>query len=233
MRVVVSHFFNEAYLLPWWLRHHRDIFDHGILIDRYSTDGSADICRELVPSWEVVRSETAQFEAIKCDFEVMKHEARFPDAWKIALNTTEFLVAPRLSEVEEFVKSNHLTVARLPGAVVVDTEPDRAPDPNVRLTEQQDCGFWQSGHESQAAGLISPVRPSRSRSYHRYMIRAYAPGRHLSHVPGQCDCNREQAAIWWYAFSPWTDAFKARKLQINATRSDFDKAHRLGYQHDA
>src|SRR5262245_4413723 len=75
MRVVVSHFFNEAYLLPWWLRHHRDIFDHGVLIDRYSTDGSADICRELVPSWEVVRSETAQFEAIKCDFEVMKHDA--------------------------------------------------------------------------------------------------------------------------------------------------------------
>ena len=34
MRVVVSHFFNEAYLLPWWLRHHRDVFDHGVLIDR-------------------------------------------------------------------------------------------------------------------------------------------------------------------------------------------------------
>jgi len=83
MRVVVSHFFNEAYLLPWWLRHHREVFDHGVLIDRYSTDGSVDICRELVPSWEVVRSETAQFAAIMCDFEVMKHEARFPDAWKM------------------------------------------------------------------------------------------------------------------------------------------------------
>jgi hypothetical protein len=65
------------------------------------------------------------------------------------------------------------------------------------------------------------------------MIGAYAPGRHLSNLPGQYEGNREQAAIWKYAFSPWTDAFKARKLQINATRSDFDKAHRFGYQHDA
>jgi Glycosyl transferase family 2 len=224
MRVVVSQFFNEAYLLPWWLRHHREIFDHGVLIDQYSTDESVDICRELVPSWEVVRSETAQFEAIMCDFEMMKHEARFPDAWKIALNTTEFLVAPRLSEVEQFVKDHNLTVVRVPRAIMVDTAPDRAPDPNVSLTEQKYCGVW--GAECDFA------RPG-SRIYHRYMIGGYAPGRHISHVPGQCDGNREQAAIWRYAFSPWTDAFKARKLQINAMRSDFDKAHRFGYQHEA
>ena len=29
-RVVISHFFNEAYLLPWWLKHHREMFDHGV-----------------------------------------------------------------------------------------------------------------------------------------------------------------------------------------------------------
>jgi Glycosyl transferase family 2 len=221
MRVVVSHFFNEAYLLPWWLRHHREVFDHGVLIDRYSTDGSVDICRELVPSWEVVRSETAQFSAIMCDFEVMKHEARFPDAWKIALTTTEFLVACRLSEVEQFVTSRDLTAVRVPRAIMVDTEPDRAPDPDVPLTEQKYCGIWEAEHDYNAAGLVSPGRPAPIRIYHRYMIGAYAPGRHVSHLPGQCEGNREQAAIWKYAFSPWTDAFKARKLQINATRSDF------------
>ena len=36
-RVVISHFFNEAYLLPWWLKHHREIFDHGVLIDTVET----------------------------------------------------------------------------------------------------------------------------------------------------------------------------------------------------
>ena len=60
-RVVISHFFNEAYLLPWWLEHHRQIFDHGVLIDWSSTDGSADICRQLVPGWEVVRLRARAF----------------------------------------------------------------------------------------------------------------------------------------------------------------------------
>ena len=108
-----------------------------------STDGSVNICRELVPSWEVVRSETAQFAAIMCDFEVMKHEARFPNAWKIALTITEFLVARRLSEMEQFVKSHDLIAVRVPRAIMVDTEPDRAPDPNVPLTEQKYCGIWE------------------------------------------------------------------------------------------
>ena len=180
----------------------------------------------------MVRSETAQFAAIMCDFEVMKHEARFPDAWKIALTTTEFLVARRLSEVEQFVTSRDLTAVRVPRAIMVDTEPDRAPDPNVPLTEQKYCGIWELEFDFKAAALVNPP-PTSSRLYHRYMIGAYAPGRHVSHLPGQCEGNREQAAIWKYAFSPWTDAFKARKLQINATRSDFDKAHRFGYQHEA
>jgi hypothetical protein len=116
---------------------------------------------------------------------------------------------------------------------MVDTEPDRAPDPNVPLTEQKYCGVWAAEFDFKAAGLDSPSRASGGRFYHRYMIGAYAPGRHVSHVPGQCEGNREQAAIWKYAFSPWTDALKARKLQINATRSDFDKAHRFGFQHEA
>ena len=114
-RVVISHFFNEAYLLPWWLKHHREMFDHGVLIDWSSTDGSADICRQLAPSWEVVPSENAHFAAILCDFEVMKHEARFPDAWKIALNTTEFLVAPALAHMEATLERHELTAVRLPG----------------------------------------------------------------------------------------------------------------------
>jgi hypothetical protein len=33
MITVISHIFNEEYLLPFWLEHHRTIFDHGIIID--------------------------------------------------------------------------------------------------------------------------------------------------------------------------------------------------------
>lgn len=51
MRTVLCHFYNEEYLLPWWLKHHRSMFDHGALIDHGSTDNSLDICRQLVPEW--------------------------------------------------------------------------------------------------------------------------------------------------------------------------------------
>ena len=43
-------FYNEEYLLPWWLMHHTKIFDHGILINRGSTDRSVEICKLLAPT---------------------------------------------------------------------------------------------------------------------------------------------------------------------------------------
>jgi FkbM family methyltransferase len=40
MTTLIGHFRNEEYLLPWWLRHHVPMFDHGVLIDYSSTDAS-------------------------------------------------------------------------------------------------------------------------------------------------------------------------------------------------
>jgi hypothetical protein len=47
MKTVISHFYNEEYMLPWWLKHHRQYFDHGILIDYGSTDKSLDIIKKI------------------------------------------------------------------------------------------------------------------------------------------------------------------------------------------
>lgn len=229
---MISHFFNEAFLLPWWLNHHRELFDHGVLIDWHSTDGSVDICRELVPQWEVIQSENTKFAAILCDFEVMKQESRFPQACKIALTTTEFLVAPALTEVEALLQRNEITAVRLPGAIMVDNEPHSLPDPNLPLTLQKDCGIWEDSFDFAAAAIPGFVAPTRSRIFHRYIVGAYAPGRHVSHLPGQMTADRSDAAIWWYGFSPWSDAFKARKLRIAATRDDFDKRYGFGIQHE-
>jgi Glycosyl transferase family 2 len=231
-RIVISHFFNEAYLLPWWLEHHRKIFDHGVLIDWHSTDGSADICRQLVPGWELVRSQHERFAAILCDFEVMQHEARFPAAWKIALNTTEFLVAPGLAMMEAAIEQHQMTAIRFPGAIMVDTSPEISPRAELPLTEQKQCGIWEDAFDFKAYAIPGLTFPTRSRIHHRYVVGAYAPGRHASHLPGQCASKRDLGAIWWYGFSPWTAAFKARKLQIATRRADFDKKHGFGVQHD-
>ena len=43
---VISGIYNEEYLLPFWLEHHRKIFDHGVIVDWHSTDRSLEIIRE-------------------------------------------------------------------------------------------------------------------------------------------------------------------------------------------
>jgi len=231
-RVIISHFYNEAYMLPWWLRHHRDIFDHGVLIDYASTDASVAICHELVPGWEIIPSENAHFSAILCDFEAMKHEQRFPNAWKIVLNTTEFLVAPKLQEMERFIINQDLTGVYFPGAIMIDTELASPPDPSVPLVQQKDIGVWEKDFDFGVARIPGFNGPTRNRVYHRYAIGAYAPGRHKSLLPGLYEATRELGAIWWYGFSPWTEAFRSRKLGIAAKRDSFDKQHRLGIQHE-
>lgn len=232
-RVVISHFFNEAYLLPWWLKHHREIFDHGVLIDYASTDNSVEICKELVPHWEVVPSENASFAAIMCDFEVMKHESRFPDAWKLALNTTEFFVAPGLEKMERLLVQHDLTGVRLPGAVMVDIEPNIEPDPSKPLVMQKSSGIWENEIDFKTLAIPGLMFPTRSRFYHHYTIGAYTPGRHTSQLPRQCNGSRDLGSIRWYGFSPWCNAFKTRKLQISDRRDTFDVKNGFGAQHQA
>ena len=45
-KTVLCHFYNEEWILPFWLKHHREIFDHGIMIDYNSTDRSVEIIRD-------------------------------------------------------------------------------------------------------------------------------------------------------------------------------------------
>ena len=53
-KTVVTHFFNEEYLLPWWLEHHKKYFDHGVMIDYNSTDSSVEIIKKICPTWTIV-----------------------------------------------------------------------------------------------------------------------------------------------------------------------------------
>lgn len=234
MRLLISHFFNEEYLLPWWLAHHREIFDHGVLIDYHSTDRSVEICREMVPDWEIVSSEHRTFAGITCDFEVMKHEERFPDDWKLVLNTTEFLVGDQIDGVIRFLEANDYIAARIPGAVMVDHEPQTQPDPGQPLVEQKHHGFWEASFPHAELKLSWMPQPARSRVLHNYRVGAYTPGRHSSSLPRQAPAQPEHLAIWWYGYSPWTPEFVARKVQIKAKVDPTDPVKfNFGTQHMA
>ena len=77
---LISHFWNEEFLLPYWLRHHYPLFDHGVLLDYASTDQSVEIIRALAPRWEVRPSRNQWFDARDADAEVMEVEREFAEA---------------------------------------------------------------------------------------------------------------------------------------------------------
>ena len=225
MRTVVTHFHNEAFLLPFWLRHHLPMFDHGILIDHGSTDGSADIARSLAPGWTVVPSETRDFDAIDCDFEVMLHERATP-GWKNALTTTEFLCCPCLPEVEALAEAEAVRALCFPAAIMVDP-PGRTHPPvsdAAPLVAQRHHGYLERDHPT----LLGRI-PYHNRLYHDFPHGSYHPGRHLSNRPAaQLD---GLGLLLWFGFSPWEERFLARKRQIAVRVPGADRAAGRGRQH--
>lgn len=125
-----------------------------------------------------------------------------------------------------------LTGVSLPGAMMVDTDPQNPPDPLRPLVEQKATGIWEDEIDFASLAIPGLTFPARSRLYHRYTIGAYTPGRHSSHLPRQCNGSRDLGSIRWYGFSPWSNAFKARKLQISQKRDSFDIKNNFGAQHE-
>ncbi|UHA73381.1 glycosyltransferase family 2 protein [Paenibacillus sp. 481] len=220
MSTIISHFYNEQYLLPWWLKHHVPLFEHGILINRGSTDRSVEICKELAPHWEVRDSKVAEFDALLVDREVMEIEAECT-GWKMVLNTTEFLcfrnTQPFFTKLDELGSSMY----HLRTIFLVD-DPHygyTAPDPAVPLVKQRHHGF---------------ILPHAGRLIHRHTHGSYTVGRHSTNKPMVhfpfIDVPDPAFIIKFY-FSPWTEEMKLRKLQIGPTMSASSIRSRLGFQH--
>ena len=211
-KTVVTHFFNEEYLLPWWLGHHKKYFDHGVMIDYNSTDSSAEIIKKICPTWTIVKSRNEYFDAKLCDDEVIDYESQYP-GWKMCLNVTEFLVGD-YSILDNATSDNLI----LPCCVMVDNKPEIIPDPNKPLIEQKTFGM----HYNDGASKIR-----RSRVIHSKRLYVYPLGRHFD-TPH----TTEKLVVLWYGFSPYnTDAVK-RKLQIQTKIPPSDFAKGYGTQHN-
>ena len=98
--VVICHVYNEELLLPYWLAHHRRLFDHGVILDYASTDGTRAAFERAGLDWEFRPSRNEWFDAEAVDAEVMDVEAEFPEGvWKMALNVTEQLFTSSLDRI--------------------------------------------------------------------------------------------------------------------------------------
>lgn len=232
MRTVITHFYNEEYLLPWWLDHHVKLFDNGLLIDHGSTDNSVDICREMAPHWRIVKTKLSHFDAWLNDFEVMTYELEIK-GWKIALNTTEFLITnPGLDEIEYFLKSENRVGVAASGMTMIDKQPLQKPEHTSPLVQQKP---WAIDDNRFNRGVIRklfgyPRTPHRNRFYHELPNGMYHLGRHASFHP-DWKFRLPNLMILHYAYAPWTDNFINRKLQIASKIPQTDTKRGWGTQH--
>lgn len=205
MCTLISQFYNEEFLLPFWLKHHQTMFDHGILINYASTDNSVSIIRELCPSWEVIPSQYTYFDPHTNDMEIMEVEQRV-SGWKMSLNTTEFLFT---EDLKYYLKDKNYNGMTTQGIIMVESlEESKIPINQKPLFKQRHYGFWEPPE-----GYLNMGRPSRSRLIHRYPHGMYHLGRHVSNVPGIY--HDKDFLLLWFGYCPFDVSLK-RKAAINS-----------------
>lgn len=229
MLTLISHIFNESTLLPYWLKHHVELFDEGIIVDYKSTDDSLDIVRELAPHWKIITSKNEYFDALLIDQEIMEIERRI-SSWKMVLNTTEFLLKKNLKEyIQSFDNSYGKIMGgiRTNGVIMVDSKEEKdMPLSPESLIFQKHFGFF----ETEKVPIVTRKNPyitsgcKRQRLIHKYPDGKYGNGRHTTSRYNYFDCN---LILLWFGLSPY-DLNKKRRLQIFEKMSERDKNNGKG-----
>jgi hypothetical protein len=201
-KTIISHFYNEEYLLPWWLEHHKRFFDHGILIDYNSTDRSCDIIRSICPNWSIVQSTNQYFDSAIIDKEVQHIESKI-SGWRICLNTTEFLVGD-YSVLDNLINYNYQFF--LGNYVFVDNTLTKL-NPRLPLYKQIQYGFHE---DSTIAARLLDLGHRSLRSIHNTKI-SYPKqgGRHFIGPE-----SIQNLFIFYYGYILNVDQMIQRKLQI-------------------
>jgi hypothetical protein len=226
--ILFSHIYNEEYLLPFWLNHHKNIFDHGVIIDNFSTDNSIKIINSIVPDWEIHQG-VKKFDSELMDNLIMEFESKFENQSKLVLNTTEFLNIKNKSKFYNLINVNN-SAHFIKTALMIDPFPYKKVS---NLVEDKNLGFWPENINLLKAKQridFDIIYSPRDRLIHNYTNGLYHPGRHVSDLKS-IYMDKKIANIYWYAFSPWNQEFKKRKLQIQETISDRDIEKNFSFQH--
>jgi hypothetical protein len=211
---LISHFYNEEYLLPWFLKQHKNIFNHGIMINYASTDNSVNIIKEICPDWEIIDSRNKCFSPFEVDEEVMDMESKIV-GWKIALNVTEHIV--KLEELPNL--ENH--VFGIHCYKMIDIEPNILPTYDKPLIEQKNI----------ATNHNTNIGAAGNRFIHSFNRGCYSIGRHGFNNPNGTTPMLDNSKIAKYVFSPWNEDFIKRRMQIGYRIPESDIKKGMGGHH--
>jgi hypothetical protein len=207
---VVTHIYNEEYLLPFWIKHHQKYFDHGIILDYNSTDRSQEIAHELAPTWEFRKVDIPNFSAVALDDLVNNVEQEI-EGTRIVLTITEFLLGnPRNADRQYFI----------PQVLLINMNDNFIFDENLPFHEQFK---WGIGSDTDC------IAPWWSRSLHQspvnYGSDGSMTGRHYTKI--------DNGEFLIYRVSNCFVSLKMyrRRLQIQDRIPENEKANNMGVQH--
>jgi len=210
---LLTNVFNEEYLLPFWLNHHKNMFDEIIVIDYNSTDKSIEICKSICPGCKIIKTRNQYFDAEEIDKEFMDIETGI-EGIKIVLNTTEFLFC------EKSIKD----------IFVDDTNPIsyaiNALTPYSMTTYNINNNYELFSNLLQNDIVYHSDRGPRQ--IHNFPNGRYTIGRHSTK---NISIPTSKAHIIWTGYYPMNDKLLKRKLQIQQNIPQRDKDRGYGIQH--
>jgi hypothetical protein len=222
---VLSHFYNEAWLLPHWLNHHSRLFDHGILVNYGSTDNSVDIIKKITPNWTIVDSKNKMFDAELCDLEMMEYE-RTVFGWKMILNTTEFMLTNDLKSKLRRLEMKNISMIRSIGYQINDSNNEEPFDNNKPIIFQR-----FNGHLDKWRFRIAHNHPDGGYHVGRHFdtpalkINSYTNKWH-ENIP----ISDDDLYTLWYRFAPFKEQLP-RKIQISEKIPDSDRDKGFAWNH--
>ena len=209
-------------LLPYWLEHHRRLFNHGVIVLYPCTDNSEEIIKKMCPKWEIVKPvHRPKYSCEGADKEVMTQEAKHK-GWKMALNITEFATTQNLAKVVANVPRETMCILPQDAAVMIDIPHtiNFKLDPTIPLLTQKHHGLFSKDY---------PLWKCRhGRQLHRGVHGNYDVGRHNSRVKPQA--KSPLLYVSWFVWSPYKE-IRARKLTVKKQLPKFDVTWKRGWQH--
>jgi len=207
---LICHFYNEEFLLPFFVKHYVKMVDRAIMIDYASTDNSRQIIKELAPHWEIRASRNKVFIEPQIGLEVMDIEKEIDD-WKMCLNVTEFILHPNL---KNYLSKKGMAV-KTTGVYMVDAlENQDAEIKDEPLVMQRHHGYFEDEvylrrWRPDSEDLTNPP-PRKARLIHRHKTGEYGHGRHNTKHNVPIDPN---LILCWYNWSPMKH-IRHRRVQI-------------------
>jgi hypothetical protein len=205
MNTVITHFYNEEYFLPWWIKHHKKIFDNGIMINYDSTDKSLEICKELCPKhWKIVDTVNDHFLSSTNDAEVKVYENNI-EGFKMVLTVTEFLLLPtNLENINRYIIDNKINYLKTTGVCMVDNDLNNLPTYDKPLFAQKHNGVIRNYIDPSSPWMPDAWNYNFGRYYHNQQFGKYSPGRH-----NLINCNNilhvSDIFTLKYKYCPWND----------------------------